>query len=79
MGQKLIWKGPIGWILITVARVSIYQYLNHSGVNICIAPDDAEEDLDDDNANADDDININEVLGMCLAQTPDFTKHLIRR
>ena len=58
-----------------MARVSIYQCLNHSGVNICIAPDDAEEDLDDDNADADDDININEVLGMFLGQTSDFTKH----
>ena len=61
---------------MTMARVSIYQCLNHSGVNLCIAPDDAEEDLDDDNADVDDDININEVLGMCLGQTPDLTEHL---
>ena len=56
--------------------MSIYQCLNFLGVNLCIAPDDAGEDLDDDNANADDDININEVLGMFLDQTFDFTKHL---
>ena len=47
--------------------MSIYQSLSYFELDLSVAPDDAEEGQDDGNADADDDININEVLGMCSA------------